>query len=89
MMATVLALTDLHVDAGNGIDRLVAHLVGLPESVSPNNNALAPQLFAARLSRCFRCLCHGLMKFPYDSALTGDLLSTLILASFRNVRITL
>ena len=43
----VLAALDLDIDAGNGVDLLVAHDVGLPEIVGADDDAVPLELLAA------------------------------------------
>ena len=52
-------LLDLDVYAGDRINRLVSHDVGLPEIVRPDDNVLSTELFSGFVAGC-ECLCHSL-----------------------------
>src|SRR4051812_43623377 len=82
----VFTLLDFDIHARYSVDLLIAHQVGLPEIIGPDDDILALQLRAALLRRCYCYVCHAVI---YDSVFTGALLSILIFASFRSVRMTL
>ena len=73
----------------DGVDLLVAHHVRLPKIVGADDDAIALQLFAA-IGQNVYCLCHSFNVLAYlRRALSlAPLLSTLMRASFRIVRIT-
>ena len=56
-MATLAAL-DLHVDAGDSVDLLVAHDVGLPQIERTDDNAITFELLAACYEFFFCNRCH-------------------------------
>ena len=84
----VLAALDLDIDAGDRVDHLVAHDVGLPDIVRADDDAFALEPLA--LFDCFvsQCLCHADVLAMWSALTTGGLLSIFTVAPFFMVRIT-
>src|ERR1017187_2170328 len=86
----VFAAFDFDIDAGDGVENLFAHHIGLPEIVGADDNTIALELLAPLDQFLLDCCWHWIVSRFYDLAgsTTGALLSIFTWVSLRMVRIT-